>query len=1108
MARTVTYAKLAAVITGLGLSVLANGHPPRARAQLLTVIPAVHTPQAMPAGLGPLQTPVVHDHAVEDVVTLTTAEEQALIARSDLLQQQASTRSAQSQAAVAALTAAQGGSWGAVQAWPVVAIHTALLPNGKVLSYDSVGDGPTESYPNHTFTRATVWDPSTNVFTPVNNQTGFNLFCSGLIHTLEGLIYAAGGNADAALSGIRETHLFNPSSNSWNVEGLMATGRWYPSLTATSDGGILITGGGPATPEVRSPSGALRQLTGASSTKASGRLYSWLKQAPNGNITYLGPDQQLAHLSLAGAGAWTTRGSRDAVYRDYGSTAIYDVNRALVSGGGTPTNSAVTINLDTAVATPTGSMSFPRRQHNLVTLPDGRVLAVGGHSSSAGLVDLANAVYPAEVWDPATGGWTTWASMATYRGYHSTALLLPDARILVGGGGICGDCNTQGYLAKNAEVFSPPYLFRTDGALAVRPVISGLPASATVGTTIGIDSTSAATISKVNLVGLGAVTHSEEMEQRVIPLTFTVSGNRITATIPSAATVVPPGTYMVFAVNSSGVPSVGTFLRIQTVGGPPTSTTTTTTSAPTTTTTVAPTGQVFETVYNDAVNSNWAESSWSSIINTASLNPVAGGTRAIAATQVTDWGALSLLRNSPLQVASGGIRFKIRPTGSTTLQFVGCGTANCSIVGFYPFSVTPDTWNSVVISWTALGISQVQRFQIQNAGTGSAIAFSVDDIEIFASGGVGTTTTTPTPTTTTTAVPTPTTTTTSVTTTTSPTPTTTAPTTTTLVSGSVSEVIFDDQFQTGWADSSWSATIDTASASPVAVGSRAVAASNVADWGAMSFWRPAPVTLPNARLRLRIRPTGNAVMRIGACPTDTCATSGAVPLALQADTWTTLDLPWSSFGLSSIQRIFMQNSGTGRPISFSVDQVEFVTAGGTATTTSTTITATTTTTTTTPVTTTTTTPVTTTTIASTSPIVVFGDSLRAGWVEWSWGGAYDLNSVAGARTGIGIRAAITTSWAGLSLRSETPVTLTPGGSIRFWLRRTTDLPLRVVTCADDGCVSNAVASISTPFNTWTEVILPWSAFGSQPTTLKRFQIQLVSASIPSGFDVDDIRIFS
>src|ERR687884_851997 len=142
-------------------------------------------------------------------------------------------------------------------------------------------------------------------------------------------------------------------------------------------------------------------------------------------------------------------------------------------------------------------MSFGRRQHNLTVLADGSVLATGGNSSGASLVDLNAGVYAAEQWSPATGQWRTLAAMQVTRQYHSTALLLSDGRVLSSGGGICGTCDQVGYLAKNAEIFSPPYLFQADGSLAPRPVIDAAPAATTYGAAMSIGTASPASVAKV-----------------------------------------------------------------------------------------------------------------------------------------------------------------------------------------------------------------------------------------------------------------------------------------------------------------------------------------------------------------------------------------------------------------------------------------------------------------------------------------------------------------------------------------------------------------------------------------------------------------------------------
>ena len=380
-------------------------------------------------------------------------------------------------AAAAAVPGDEGeeGQWGPVVDWPVVPVHAALLANGKVLAYDSVGDNATETYPVHDHTRATVWDPATGTHTPVN-VPGYNIFCSGLAHLMDGTMFVAGGNKDVQLNGIVQTHLFDSGTNTWSLGPNMAAERWYPSVTPLRNGEMLITEGGPDVPEVRKTDGGLRALNAASLNLP---LYPWLDVAPDGRAFYSGPDQTMRSLDPAGGGSWQIFSQRDSLFRDYGSRALYDVGKILVAGGGPSSNDARVINLNGATpqVSPTAPMASGRRQHNLTVLADGSVLATGGNSSGAELVDLDHGVYPAELWDPASGQWQTLASMRVTRQYHSTALLLPDGRVLSAGGGVCGTCDQVGYLAKNAEVFSPPYLFKQDGSgeLAPRPVINSAP---------------------------------------------------------------------------------------------------------------------------------------------------------------------------------------------------------------------------------------------------------------------------------------------------------------------------------------------------------------------------------------------------------------------------------------------------------------------------------------------------------------------------------------------------------------------------------------------------------------------------------------------------------
>src|SRR5215212_10840827 len=135
-----------------------------------------------------------------------------------------------------------GGAWSSVIATDVVPIFQAVLPNGKVLMWDSVGDGPTESYSDHTFTRALVWNPNTNTSVRRDVQ-GYNIFCAGYAQLADGRLLVAGGNKDSALSGIVQTHIFDWRTETWTRGPDMASGRWYPSVAALGNDEAVIVGG-------------------------------------------------------------------------------------------------------------------------------------------------------------------------------------------------------------------------------------------------------------------------------------------------------------------------------------------------------------------------------------------------------------------------------------------------------------------------------------------------------------------------------------------------------------------------------------------------------------------------------------------------------------------------------------------------------------------------------------------------------------------------------------------------------------------------------------------------------------------------------------------------
>jgi hypothetical protein len=201
-----------------------------------------------------------------------------------------------------------------------------------------------------------------------------------------------------------------------------------------------------------------------------------------------------------------------------------------------------------------GDMAFGRRQMNATLLPDGTVLATGG-SSAQGFQEPSGAVFAAEIYNPDTEAWSTMSSMSVRRLYHSTAVLLPDGRVLSAGGGFPpgpGESNQPNY-----QLFSPPYLFK-----GPRPTISAAPSEVALNTNFFITTPDAASISKVTMVRLGSVTHSFDQNQRLTHLNFRQGPGGLHVQFPGGANLTPSGHYMLFLVNSNGVPSVGAIVKI------------------------------------------------------------------------------------------------------------------------------------------------------------------------------------------------------------------------------------------------------------------------------------------------------------------------------------------------------------------------------------------------------------------------------------------------------------------------------------------------------------------------------------------------------------------
>ncbi|HTT17809.1 MAG TPA: galactose oxidase-like domain-containing protein [Candidatus Sulfotelmatobacter sp.] len=445
------------------------------------------------------------------------------------------------------------GSWSEPVSLPAVAVNLILMKNNTVLFYQ---DGTTP----------TVWDYLNNVLT--NVPAAADLFCSGHTELADGRILIVGGYGESAdKMGIANAEIFDPSNNSWTVIPKMAYARWYPSAITLSDGTVIVMGGWKTSehtnagiPEVYDP--VANTWTSMTNANNPFETYPFIYQLSNGNIVHVNGSEYATVTDMLNLGSqsWSTV---DSNIEDGGSSVMYVQDKIMKAGSAsdsqmTGASANTTYVIDMTQPSPTwkqtASMAYPRSFMNLTELPDGTVLATGGETDKNG-GDISKAVYPAELWSPTTMNWTTMSAMHTPREYHGTAVLLPDGRVMESGmGADFGNVPDE----LSAEFFSPPYLFK-----GPRPTITQAPTQITYGQNFFVATPDAATITSAVLMRLGAATHFFNMDARYVPVAFTQAAGGLDITAPANGYLAPPGYYMLFILNSNGVPSIAPFVQIQ-----------------------------------------------------------------------------------------------------------------------------------------------------------------------------------------------------------------------------------------------------------------------------------------------------------------------------------------------------------------------------------------------------------------------------------------------------------------------------------------------------------------------------------------------------------------
>ena len=528
------------------------------------------------------------DNAVRESVIKKVAESEAQQGTAQSLQLAPSSQKmvagAQLALAVALPAETTLGRWSAPFIIPVVGVTAVLLHTGNVMfwSYDPLDyHNPANSQNGVAY----IWNPSTRQ--GYNIPPPENIWCAGQTILSDGRVYVAGGNlrypdpnappGQGAWQGTLTNYTFNPLNELWAKQPNMSRGRWYPTVTQLADNRVIVTSGIDETGsnainnvvEVFTPDlniGGIGTVSAVSLHDSSG-VYPLQFLLPSGKMLEAGPDAASSFQLDPATWNWSNLPQMTSNHYYLGNGVSYtnaSVSPAkqvvMVAGGHDETNALARNEWLDGNNPAAGWKPYPlwrqaRHNANTVILPDGKLLTVGGNRGLYGYeqAELSTELYSTTA-DVTTGNWQVVAPHDVQAAYHSTAILLPDATVLLSQDDM--DFSAAAAFQHKAQVYSPPYLFK-----GARPVITSAPAALARGQTFTID-TDRNTMSSAMLVAPGATTHGNDMHQRAIKLKITTRTNGLSVTVPTSANLVPPGYYMLFVLDSVGIPSVAKFVRI------------------------------------------------------------------------------------------------------------------------------------------------------------------------------------------------------------------------------------------------------------------------------------------------------------------------------------------------------------------------------------------------------------------------------------------------------------------------------------------------------------------------------------------------------------------
>ncbi|MBI1891979.1 MAG: RICIN domain-containing protein, partial [Burkholderiales bacterium] len=349
---------------------------------------------------------------------------------------------------------ASPSAWSPVIQLPIVPVAAAMLPTGKVLTWSAFSPDNFGDENRYGYTYSALFDPATQSSAMrVVSETGHDMFCPGTSFLADGRLLVNGGSSS------QKTSIYNPFTDSWAAGPLMNIARGYQGNATLANGAVLTLGGswsggqGGKIGEIWTAGGGWKKLTGISANPFTGAdpggvfrgdNHLWLFPYTNGRVFHAGPTAAMHWITTGGSGQVKSAGNRgDDAYSMNGNAVMIDIGKILKTGGAPAyedayaTASSYLIDLNTGATRKITPMNYARTLHNSTVLPNGQVVITGGQTY-AKLFSDERSVLMSELFDPKTETFIQLSAMQVPRNYHSISLLLPDGRVLVGGGGLCG----------------------------------------------------------------------------------------------------------------------------------------------------------------------------------------------------------------------------------------------------------------------------------------------------------------------------------------------------------------------------------------------------------------------------------------------------------------------------------------------------------------------------------------------------------------------------------------------------------------------------------------------------------------------------------------------